>query len=316
MSQFTYKVTEKDKGLPIKDLVRTKFSFSSRLLSKLKRQELILCDGKSIPLWIVPPEGSVITIFLPHEKSDFEPENIPISVVYEDEHILIIDKQPGIVVHPTKGKPCHTLANGLMNKMINEGKNYKIRFVNRLDMNTSGLLIVAKNSHSQDELTRQMKLGQVAKRYKAIVVNPPSEDEGTIDKPIGRPDPEEVERWILDESAGGYPSVTHYKILERFVKYGLIELSLETGRTHQIRVHLSSIGSPILGDHLYSHGDPFEYRKKHGELRVEIVSNLIGRQALHAFYLSFLHPVSGERMEFSSPLPADIASAIDKIKLL
>ena len=314
MSNFTYTVKKKDVGLSIKELVRMNFTFSSRLLSKLKKENLILCDGESVPLWKVPESGSVISVTLPEEKSDFPAENIPISVVFEDEHLIIIDKQPGVVVHPTKGKPCHTIANGLMNKMLRDGENYKIRFVNRLDMNTSGLLIIAKNSHAQDELTKQMKTGYVKKKYKAIVTSPPSEDFGTVDLPIGRPDPNEVERWILPEELGGYPSVTHYKVLERYDGYGLLELSLETGRTHQIRVHLSSIGCPILGDHLYCHGDPFEYRKNNWDSRVEIVSSLIDRQALHAYYLSFLHPVSCQLMEFVSPLPDDMTSVIEKLK--
>ena len=185
MSDFNYTVTADDvaAGLTIKQLVRTNFTFSSRMMTKLKQQHLVKLNGQDIPWWISPAEGEIISVLLPEEKSDFPPEDIPISVVYEDDDILVINKQPGVVVHPTKGKPCHTIANGLQKKMLDEGSSYKIRFVNRLDMNTSGLLIIAKNSHAQHSLVKQMNdeaLG-LHKKYKAIVVGELPEDEGTID---------------------------------------------------------------------------------------------------------------------------------------
>lgn len=331
MSEFKYIVTAEDvrKNLSIKQLVRSNFTFSSRLMTKLKQNHLVSLNGGEVQWWIAPSEGDVISILLPEEKSDFPPEDIPISVIYEDSDLLVINKQPGVVVHPTKGKPCHTIANGLMKKMLDEGESYKIRFVNRLDMNTSGLLIVAKNSHAQDSLTKQMNAEArgLHKKYKAIVVGEMPEDSGTIDLPLGRPDENEVERWVLPVEKGGYPSVTHYKVLEHFGGYSLVELELETGRTHQIRVHLSYIGYPILGDHLYCHGDPFEYRRIHGDPRddedynpecgqggKEIVSDLIDRQALHAFSLTLRHPVSGKELHLEAPLPADMQTVIERLK--
>ena len=331
MSEFKYIVTRDDvsRSLSVKQLVRANFTFSSRLMTKLKQNHLVFLNGKDVQWWISPSEGDVISILLPEEKSDFPPEDIPISVIYEDSDLLVINKQPGVVVHPTKGKPCHTIANGIMKKMLDEGESYKIRFVNRLDMNTSGLLIVAKNSHAQDSLTKQMNAdaGGLHKKYKAIVVGEMPEDSGTIDLPLGRPDENEVERWVLPVEKGGYPSVTHYKVLDRFSGYSLVELELETGRTHQIRVHLSYIGYPILGDHLYCHGDPFEYRRIHGDPRddedynpecgqggKEIVSDLIDRQALHAFSLTFRHPVSGKELHLEAPLPDDMQTVIESLK--
>lgn len=331
MSEFQYKVTKKDATakLSVKELVRLRFSFSSRLMTKLKQNHLVFLNGKDVQWWISPCEGDIITIKLPDEKSDFPPEDIPISVVYEDSDLLVINKQPGVVVHPTKGKPCHTIANGLMKKMLDESENYKIRFVNRLDMNTSGLLIVAKNSHAQDSLSKQMNAGSrdLHKKYKAIVVGEIPNDCGTIDLPLGRPDENEVERWVLPVEQGGYPSVTHYRVLDRFNGHSLVELELETGRTHQIRVHLSYIGYPILGDHLYCNGDPFEYRRLHGDPRddenyepelgqggKEIVSELIDRQALHAYSLTLRHPVSGELLQLEAPLPEDMQTVIQKLK--
>lgn len=331
MSEFKYIVTKDDvsRSLSVKQLVRANFTFSSRLMTKLKQNHLVFLNDKEVQWWISPAEGDVISILLPEEKSDFPPEDIPISVIYEDTDLLVINKQPGVVVHPTKGKPCHTIANGIMKKMLDEGEGYKIRFVNRLDMNTSGLLIVAKNSHAQDSLTKQMNAdaGGLHKKYKAIVAGEMPEDSGTIDLPLGRPDENEVERWVLPVEKGGYPSVTHYKVLDRFSGYSLVELELETGRTHQIRVHLSYIGYPILGDHLYCHGDPFEYRRIHGDPRddedynpecgqggKEIVSDLIDRQALHAFSLTFRHPVSGKELHLEASLPADMQTVIEKLK--
>lgn len=333
MSQFQYIVTKEDREAErsVKELVRANFTFSSRLMTKLKQKHLVKLNGETMQWWITPEAGDIITVELPEEKSDFPPEDIPIAVVYEDADLLVINKQPGVVVHPTKGKPCHTIANGLMQKMLEEGENYKIRFVNRLDMNTSGLLIVAKNSHAQDALTKQMNASArgLHKKYKAIVVGEMPADSGTIDLPLGRPDPEEVERWVLPVEQGGYPSVTHYQVLDRFHGHSLVELELETGRTHQIRVHLSYLGYPILGDHLYCHGDPFAYRRLHGDPRAcdtanddavlgqggkEIVSDLIDRQALHAFSLTLTHPVSGETLHLEAPLPEDMLAVIAKLK--
>ena len=331
MSEFQYTVTKEDEnnGLSVKELVRSHFTFSSRLMTKLKQNHLVFLNGKDVQWWISPCEDDLITISLPEEKSDFPPEDIPISVVYEDSDLLVINKQPGVVVHPTKGKPCHTIANGLMQKMLDDGENYKIRFVNRLDMNTSGLLIVAKNSHAQDNLTKQMNTGNrgLHKKYKAIVVGEMPNDCGTIDLPLGRPDENEVERWVLPVEQGGYPSVTHYRVLDRFKGHSLVELELETGRTHQIRVHLSYIGYPILGDHLYCNGDPFEYRRLHGDPRddenydpelgqggKEIVSELIDRQALHAYSLTLRHPVSGKLLQLEDPLPEDMQAVIQNLK--
>ena len=324
MAKFTYIVKESDRELSIKELLSRNFSFSSRFMTKLKQNRLIFLNGESMPGWILPNPGDVITVVTPEETSDFPPEAIPISIVYEDDDLLVINKQPGIVVHPTKGKPCHTIANGLMKRMLDKGESYKIRFVNRLDMNTSGLLIVAKNSYAQDNLTKQMKTDHIQKKYMAIVSGVMVQDRGTIDLPLGRPDPNEVERWVVPVEEGGYPSVTHFKVLKRFKKNTLVELQLGTGRTHQIRIHLAYIGHPIEGDHLYCHGDPFEYRRIHGDPRPsldgspgprmetnpEIVSDIINRQALHAFSLTFKHPVTGERLHLEAPLPDDMKRAL------
>lgn len=299
MAKFEYIVTKEDEGVPVKGLLRTKFKFSSRLLTKLKYQHLVFLNGEEVAGWITPEIGDVLSIKLPEEKSDFPVEDIPIYPVFEDDDLLVLNKQPGVIVHPTKGHPSHTIANGLMKYMEDTEQMFKIRFVNRLDMDTTGLLIVAKNSHSQDNLTKQMKANTVEKRYIAVANGIIDKDAFTIDLPIGRPDPENVARGVMQE--GGFPSITHVKVLERFPKgkgYTMVELLLETGRTHQIRVHMSHIGHPLVGDYLYGGENPW----------------LIERQALHAFKLSFNHPLTGDRLEIEAPLPADIQEVIEKIK--
>ncbi len=298
MTKFKYIVTKEDDGLPIKKLIRTKFTFSSRLMTKLKMQNLIFLNGEPTAGWIIPNPGDIITVKLPEEKSDFPAEDIPISPVYEDDDLLILNKQPGVTVHPTKGHPVHTLANGLMKYMEDTNQAFKIRFINRLDMDTSGLLAVAKNSHAQDDFTKQMQANQTKKCYLAIVNGIVKDDDFTINLPIGRPDPEEVRRGVMDD---GYPSITHVHTIERYAKdngYTLVELLLETGRTHQIRVHMSHIGHPLVGDELYGGNNP----------------NLLNRQALHAYKLSFRHPVSSEPIVVTAPLPQDIKDVIEKIK--
>ncbi|MDD7718736.1 MAG: RluA family pseudouridine synthase [Eubacteriaceae bacterium] len=280
----------------MKTLIRRRFSFSSRLMSKLKYQHLVFLNGEEVAGWITPEVGAEISIKLPEEKSDFPAEDIPIYPVYEDDDLLIINKQPGVTVHPTKGHPSHTIANGLMTYMDKTSQAFKVRFVNRLDMDTTGLLIIAKNSHAQDEVTKQMKAKTTEKRYKAIVNGIVEKDEFTIDLPIGRPDPDNVARAVMME--GGYPSVTHVKVLERYpAGYTMVELLLETGRTHQIRVHMSHIGHPLVGDFLYGGEHP----------------ELIDRQALHSYKLSINHPVSGERLVLEAPLPDDFKEVIEKI---
>ena len=321
MTEFNYIVTENDKELTCKELLRRNFNFSSRLMTKIKQQNLVTLNGQQVRLWITPRPGDKLTVTLTEETCDFPTEDIPIQVVFEDNDLLVINKQPGFVVHPTKGKPNHTIANGLMKKMQDDGESYKIRFVNRLDMNTSGLLIIAKNGFTQDHLIKQMKSDTIQKRYMAIVDGIITEDDGTVNKPIGRPDPDEVERWILPVENGGYESITHYHVHRRFeAGYTLVELRLETGRTHQIRVHMASIGHPVTGDHLYNNGDPFLYRQLHGDFRriegygEKSTSQYIDRQALHAYRLSFTHPVTGEKMELEAPLPDDMQQMIEKIK--
>jgi len=297
MSKFSYTVKPEDSMYALRDILRRNFSFSSRLMNRFKKNDCIMLNGEAVRVSVIPAAGDVITIDFPDEKSEFIPENVPIIPMYEDDDILILNKPAGYVVHPTKGHPAHTMANGLARYMNDTGRYFKIRFINRLDMDTSGLLAVAKNSHCQEHIVKQMQENKVVKKYLAFVCGIVQNDEGIIDAPIGRPDPEKVARGV---SPAGYPSMTRYTTVERYKKgFSLVELSLETGRTHQIRVHLSHIGHPVVGDRLYGGENVF----------------LIERQALHAFYISFFHPISGELIEVSADIPEDMLKLRNKLNV-
>ena len=294
MSKFVFDVEEKDSGRSIKDILRNELGFSKRLRAKLKNNpQLVRLNGVEAAGWIPLKTGDQITIDFPQEVSSFVPENIPLDIIYEDDDLLILNKQAGIVCHPTKGHPIHTISNGVQHYIDTNKREFKIRFINRLDMDTSGVLAIAKNSHSQDAVVKQMKLNLVEKKYLAVVKGIIEEDLGTINQPIGQPDPLLVQRGVVED---GDECTTHFKVVSRYSKgYTLVELLLETGRTHQIRVHLAHLGHPIVGDHLYGEDEPF----------------LIERQALHALSLSLKHPVTGSPMVFQAPIPKDIEKLID-----
>ncbi|MGP1569798.1 MAG: RluA family pseudouridine synthase [Eubacteriales bacterium] len=292
--KFMHTVTNEEEGKQYFELLKQNFVFSSRFRSKIKRDGLALINGKREKMYKKAKAGDIISICLPDEASDFEPEEIPFDIVYEDTDLLVIDKPAGYVVHPTKGHPVHTMANGIMHYIINSNQNFKIRFINRIDMDTTGLLIIGKNAYAQDEFTKKMKSGDVEKTYLAIVSGVISENKGIIELPIGRPDPLSVKRAVMENGA---PSVTHYEIIERFKNHTLVKLLLKTGRTHQIRVHMAYIGHPLLSDELYSTASP----------------SIIARQALHAAGLSFSHPVTNEKVELYCEPPCDFKVALTKI---
>ncbi len=297
MSKFVFKVEEKDSGRSIKDILRNELGFSKRLRARLKNNPQLVClNGVAAEGWIPLKTGDQVTIDFPEESSDFVAENIPLYIIYEDNDLLMLNKQPGIVCHPTKGHPSHTISNGIQHYIDTNNKRFKIRFINRLDMDTSGVLAIAKNSHSQDSVVKQMQKNNVEKKYLAVVKGIMKDDSGTIDQPIGQPDPLLVQRGVVED---GDESITHFKVVARYPKgYTLVELLLDTGRTHQIRVHLAHLGHPIVGDHLYGESEPF----------------LIERQALHALSLSFDHPVTGEPMIFKAPLAEDMELLIKKLR--
>lgn len=230
-----------------------------------------------------------------------EPENIPLSIIYEDADLLVVNKPKDMVVHPAAGNWTGTLVNGILyhcqgrlssiNGVIRPG------IVHRIDKDTSGLLVVAKNDNSHQKLAEQFAAHTITRAYRAIVYNNFTEDEGVIDAPIGR-DPKNRLRMAVTER-NGKKAITHYKVLERFGRFTYIEATLKTGRTHQIRVHMAHINHPLLGDELY------------GPKKSPIKTN---GQVLHAKTLGFQHPSSGEFIEFDSPLPEDFCEILNKLR--
>lgn len=295
--RYSYIVKEEDQEYTIKEILKRRMQLSTRLRRKLKNHGQIWLNGQPVRQYEKARTGDKLVVTMPEESSDFPAEEMALDIVYEDRDILLINKEPGIVVHPTKGHQSGTLANGLMAYMLEKGELYKIRLINRLDMNTSGLVLVGKNSHSQDFFTRQARNGQVKKIYRAVVKGIIAEDEGTIDLPIGKPSEDSIRRMVMED---GYPSVTHYEVMERFEKAGtegftMVKIYLETGRTHQIRVHFSHIGHPVAGDDLYD----------------EVIPGLMERQALHSEELQFFHPATEKLLEIKAALPEDMEAFIN-----
>ena len=294
MGKYNHTVTEEEYGMSINEILRSNFNFSARFKTKIKFQNLLDLNGVQAKGFMKPEVGDLISIRLPKETSDFPAEDIPIDVLYEDDDLLIINKQPGIIVHPTKGHPYHTIANGLMKYMQDTGQEFKVRFANRIDMDTSGIVICAKNANCQDSISNQMKGQDVVKKYVAIV-HGRVEDDCVINLPVGRPDEVSIRRCVMEE---GKDATTIVNVLEAFDDYSLLELTIMTGRTHQIRVHLSHIGHPIIGDALYEGEAP----------------GLIERQALHAYHIEFIHPMTEERLTIEAPYPDDMLKALEIIR--
>lgn len=233
----------------------------------------------------------IITVEIPDAvETPILPEDIPLDILYEDDDVLIVNKPKGMVVHPSAGHASGTLVNAVMYHCHDSlsGINGEIRpgIVHRIDMDTTGSLIVCKNDESHVQIAAQIKEHSVTRRYRGIVCGHVKDDAGVIDAPIGR-HPVDRKKMAINEK-NGKRAVTHYKVLERFSRYTYMEFELETGRTHQIRVHMASIGHPLLGDTLYSNGKS-PYR--------------LQGQTLHAMTIGFIHPSTGKYFEVSAPLP-------------
>lgn len=247
---------------------------------------------------------SAVTVILPEpEDCTAIPQNIPIDIVYEDDDLLVVNKPKGMVVHPAPGNPDGTLVNALLYhcKGTLSGINGVIRpgIVHRIDKDTSGLLVVAKHDKAHTGLAEQIKAHSFTRIYNALLYGHPKNGEGIVDAPIGRNPNDRKKMCVISQNSK--EAITHYRVLEEFRDYSLCEMRLETGRTHQIRVHMSHIGYPVVGDPLYA---PKEGRNPFG----------ISGQALHARVLGFEHPISGEYMEFSSELPDYFLTVLEKLR--
>lgn len=271
-------------------------------IQKLIKNENITVNGSSVKANYKLTIGNQIDVHIPEpEVLDIQPEDIPLDILYEDEDILIVNKPKGMVVHPAPGHASGTLVNAIMFHCKDHlsGINGVLRpgIVHRIDMNTTGSLLICKNDKSHHFLAEQLKEHSITRKYHAIVHGNLKEDEGTINAPIGR-HPTDRKK-MSTKAPNGRSAVTHYRVLERFGDYTYIECQLETGRTHQIRVHMSSIGHPILGDNVYGPAKcPFK----------------LEGQTLHAKILGIVHPTTLEYMEFDAHLPEYFENLIIKLR--
>lgn len=277
-------------------------SLSRSAASRLIEDGKVTVGEKAVKKNYKLADGDRITVLIDDPKPvDITPEDIPLDIVYEDEHLLVVNKPKGMVVHPAPGNDCGTLVNALMYHCGDHlsGINGALRpgIVHRIDKNTSGLLAVAKSDIAHAGLSEQIKAHSFTRRYLAICYGNIKEDERTIDAPIGRHKIDRKKMCVTQLNSK--PAVTHIKVLERYSGFTYIECRLETGRTHQIRVHLASIGHPIAGDDVYGPS--------------KVITSLHG-QCLHAYQLGFIHPVSGEYMEFTADPPESFLRFREKLR--
>ena len=294
MSIISDRVNQESDGTTVRSFLKSHMGLSTRLIRSAAKDERIKVNGKVCRMNLVLKAGDSITVETSKDESqNIEPENIPIDILYENEDLLVVNKPPFMVCHPTRSHQTGTLANAVLYYFKETGENAIVRLVNRLDMNTSGIVIIAKNQYAHMFLSKEMQQGNFKKHYKALVSGRVEKAFGTLDLPIYRPLEDSIKR-IVDER--GQRSITHYRVLEASDSMSFLELSLETGRTHQIRVHLSYLGHPILGDTLYGQEQP----------------ELIERQALHAFEVQFVNPRTSELLTIEAKLPEDMDCLVKK----
>lgn len=295
-------VKEEKQGLRIDKYLADQCSFISRsYLQKLLKSEAVLVNGRPVKISYKIGGGDLIELEMPEAvEPEIVPEEMMLDIVYEDSDIILINKPKGMVVHPAAGHLSGTLVNGLMAHCRDElsGINGVMRpgIVHRIDMDTTGVMIACKNDMAHGSIAEQLKIHSITRKYYAIVHGVIRDEEGTINAPIGR-HPVDRKKMCINEK-NGREAITHYRVLERFRQFTYVECQLETGRTHQIRVHMAGIGHPLLGDAVYG---PAKCPYK-----------LTG-QTLHAGVLGIVHPRTGEYMEFTAPLPEYFEELLRKL---
>lgn len=294
MAFDSYTVTQAESALTVRNFLRL-HHISARQVQKLTRSKGILKNGRPAFLQATLRAGDVIKIRqLTPTKSNLTAENLPLTILYEDDDLLIVNKPPRQLVHPT-GRTTHgTLANAVIYHLEKSGQPLLLYPLHRLDRDTSGCVIFAKNTEAERALTEQRDRHTLTRTYIALVQGISPHTDGTINLPIGKHPTQPNRRAIRTD---GDPAITHYRLLHRYDNYSLLELNLETGRTHQIRLHLAAIDLPILGDNMYGTHSP-----------------LIKRQALHALKTTFTHPRTNKHITIEAPLTEDITNAINIIE--
>ena len=289
-------VRAEEAGRTVQEILTGTMGISRRMIQRLTRGKGILVNRKVAYLARAVREGDVVAARLAeNEEAGLEPVAMELAIVHEDRDVLVVNKPAGMLVHPTSPEHTRTLSHGITHHFLEQGIAIKVRPVHRIDRDTSGLLLVAKSGFAHQHMDRQLRERTLRREYLALVRGRVEEDEGTVDAPVGRHPRNSSLRAVRP---GGDPAVTRFRVRERFTDASLLELELDTGRTHQIRVHLAHLGHPVLGDRAYGGGAPA----------------LIRRQALHAWRLSCVHPATGEALLFEAPLPEDMESLATRLR--
>ena len=308
---MNWTVTAEQNGLRADVIVAEATGLSRSAAARLLEEGSVLLSGKPCAKNAKLATGDELSIELPEpEPSEALPENIPLDIVYEDEDIVVVNKPQGMVVHPAAGNESGTLVNALLYhcgaSLSGVGGVIRPGIVHRIDKDTSGLLVVAKNDAAHLHLSEQLKTHAVSRVYEAIALGNFKQEHGTVDAPIGR-HPADRKKMAVLRGAGVHAreAVTHFSVVERFGQFTHVRCELETGRTHQIRVHMASLGHPLLGDGVYGGaGTRFEATHK----------SLISGQCLHAGKLKLTHPRTGEHMEFSASMPENMKTVLDILR--
>lgn len=306
--KLTYMVDEPCSGKTVKYILKNRLGISEQLVKRLKYNSCIFLN--SIPVFIKATvnSGDVVDAVIDFEENSGEvlPEDIPLDILYEDDAIIALNKQPGIVVHPTSTHPSGTIANAVVHYFNSRGLKRKVRPVSRLDRDTSGIILFAMNEYVQNQLIHQMNADTFKKEYIGVVHGNPENEKGTISLPIARLPGSIIQRHA---AADGAPSITHYEVIERFENASLLSFRLETGRTHQIRVHCQAIGHSLIGDTLYP---PLP---EHSSSDIYLAQQaLISRQALHSIKVGLIHPTKGSLLELKAPVTPDIVHLLEILR--
>ncbi len=291
-------VSAAEDNTQLRNILRRTLCLSNTLLKGMKQTQNILVNGKQLRFIDRVHQGDVVSVRLEFEAEDpsITPEDIPLDILYEDDSIIALNKPADMVIHPCSGHPDKTLGNALMGYFQRTKQKIRLHPLGRLDTNTTGIVLFAKNPYVQDFLIRQMKERSYEKYYLGIVHGAFTPPEGEISLPIARREGSIIER-VIDP--GGAESLTLYKTLQQNQEYSLVRFRIVTGRTHQIRVHSSAVGHPLLGDTLYG----------------KIPTDLINRQALHSHRVTFTHPASGQRITLEAPVPEDMQRVLSLIRM-